>query len=158
MLESLGNAIGTLVDRNTDPAKVDVWERNLKGFSGQYYGRLAVRRDLVRIVPDDRGTHLADYIDMSKRSTYGNPASSYPWGRPAYHPSSDYRCSSSSVLSPRSGQAVRPRVFSKSRVRESKGRIFNAARFRGRIEPVCCSAGIESAAKHAKGVTRHDGG
>lgn len=44
MLESLGNAIGTLVDRNTDPAKVDVWERNLKGFSGQYYGRLAVSR------------------------------------------------------------------------------------------------------------------
>ena len=42
MLESLGNAIGTLVDRNTDAAKVDVWERNLKGFSGQYYGRLAV--------------------------------------------------------------------------------------------------------------------
>jgi hypothetical protein len=42
MLESLGNAIGTLVDRNTDPAKMDVWERNLKGFSGQYYGRLAV--------------------------------------------------------------------------------------------------------------------
>jgi len=42
MLESLGNAIGTLVDKNTDPNKVDVWERNLKGFSGQYYGRLAV--------------------------------------------------------------------------------------------------------------------
>jgi hypothetical protein len=53
MLESLGNAIGTLVDRNTDPAKVDVWERNLKGFSGQYYGRLAVstgsRLQIVRI-------------------------------------------------------------------------------------------------------------
>lgn len=56
MLESLGNAIGTLVDRNTDPAKVDVWERNLKGFSGQYYGRLAVssgsRSQIVRI-PED---------------------------------------------------------------------------------------------------------
>jgi hypothetical protein len=42
MLESLGNAIGTLVDRNSDPSKADVWERNLKGYSGQYYGRLAV--------------------------------------------------------------------------------------------------------------------
>jgi hypothetical protein len=42
LLESLGNAIGTLVDRNTDPAKVDVWEKNLRGYSGQYYGRLTV--------------------------------------------------------------------------------------------------------------------
>lgn len=48
MLESLGNAIGTLVDRNSDASKADVWERNLKGYSGQYYGRLAVSPSTVR--------------------------------------------------------------------------------------------------------------
>lgn len=42
LLESLGKAVRTLVDENTDPAKQQVWERNLKGFAGQYYGRLAV--------------------------------------------------------------------------------------------------------------------
>lgn len=50
LLESLGYAIGTLVDSNADPEKADAWERNLKGYSGQYYGRLATCQNSLRMV------------------------------------------------------------------------------------------------------------
>lgn len=40
IVQYLGNAVGTLKD--LDPARKDVWARNLTGLGGQYYGRLDV--------------------------------------------------------------------------------------------------------------------
>lgn len=42
IIQYLGSAMGTLKD--LDPARKDVWARNLTGLSGQYYGRLDVSR------------------------------------------------------------------------------------------------------------------
>ncbi|KAJ9123088.1 hypothetical protein QFC22_001278 [Naganishia vaughanmartiniae] len=44
IIQYLGSAMGTLKD--IDPARKDVWARNLTGLSGQYYGRLDVVRML----------------------------------------------------------------------------------------------------------------
>ncbi|KAJ9107465.1 hypothetical protein QFC21_000918 [Naganishia friedmannii] len=52
IIQYLGSAMGTLKD--LDPARKDVWARNLTGLSGQYYGRLdriqLTLRKVVRIL------------------------------------------------------------------------------------------------------------
>ncbi|KAJ9110440.1 hypothetical protein QFC19_001566 [Naganishia cerealis] len=57
IIQYLGSAMGTLKD--LDPARKDVWARNLTGLSGQYYGRLdriqMTLRKVVRVL-HERGS------------------------------------------------------------------------------------------------------